>query len=269
VTQRNVIPWAEMEKKLAVRLAAKAAAGELADDSDGDAPSSEPLVATDVIEAAPDSGVHSSVDEPPPTDLTYAVYTVKDLDARGPARSPRMSMAFAPELQAPPSRWAEVGKAAALLIRSWWIHVRMSKPRPPLHAVCQVPLQLFLTELKLSLRASPWRKIAIGGGVAIGTMLALVFVVVTAAELTDDLKPASRTSAMTTAKVGSLTSTATADYAANVAVAAKAPEPPKAVAAAGDTIEIDDAPPPPVSKPALKAPPVKKAPPKPVEIFIP
>lgn len=271
-TLRNVIPWQDMERKLAERLAAKAGVPhELSSElvKEGvDVPSN--------VEPPPDSGVRPSEENGPARPLTYSVYTVADLEARSQAYPQRMSMPAVPSPAVQPARWLETGKAAAALLRVCWAHVRAPKPRPRLSDVAQVPYQLFLTELRISLRSVPWKKLATGSGIALGTLLVLLFIVLTAAELTDDLKPArtSTTSAMQTARATTsaldVVEARTAAKSGETKVVAPAP------AAAhpahlepADTIEIDEDAPPAgakTSKPAAKKPAAKK---KAVEIFIP
>jgi hypothetical protein len=259
-TARNLIPWRDMEKKLAERLAAKAAAGELsgAVEKEPLGASSKPPPWKSDVELAPDSGVRSSAESPPPRELTYSVYTVADLEARGQARPPRMSMAFAPALPAPPSRWAETGTTAIALLRVCWGHLRTPKPRPRMLDACRVPLQLFLTELKLSVRSLPWKKLVVGAGIALGTLLVLLLVVLTAAELTDDLNPARSSSATTAGKGVSLSlSTATAASKNEVALPAEAPRAPEPEPAPSIEIDDEDAPAAVSAKPAPKPKPKK------------
>ena len=281
-TLRNVIPWQDMERKLAERLAAKAGVPhELSGDLVRDAVDVPPNVDT-----APDSGVRSSEDNNPARPLTYSVYTVADLEARSQAYPQRTSMVAVPSPDVHPARWLETGNAAIALLRVCWTHVRAPKPRPRLSDVAQVPFQLFLTELRISLRSVPWRKLALGSGIALGTLLVLLFIVLTAAELTDDLKPArtSTTSAMQTAR-----STTSALDVVEARTAAKsntgvtttggepkvvAPPPARAVALEpAHTSEIEDAdpPPPPGAKAKSSKPAAKKrgATKKAAEIFIP
>ena len=267
-TVRNIIPWHDMETKLAERLAEKAARGELSGEleKDTDVPSKRPPWKNDV-EPAPDSGVRAS-EAGQARELTYSVYTVADLDSRAPSVPPRMSMAFAPSPEPPPSRWVDTGKAALALLRILWTHARAPKPRPRLSDVAAVPSQLLVTELGLSLRAMPWKRIATGAGVALGTFLVLLAMVLTVAELTDDLKPARSTtttaSAMESAAIVSTMATPAPTTPAPIDTRPLAPAP---SVASAETIEIDDAAPPPAKpKPKAKKPAKKK---KAVELFKP
>ncbi|MBX3206354.1 MAG: hypothetical protein KF764_14875 [Labilithrix sp.] len=270
-TVRNLIPWRDMEKKLAERLAAKAARGELTGEleKDSDVPSKRPPWKNDV-EPAPDSGVRTS-ESGPARELTYSVYTVADLDSRGQARSTRMSMVAAPPLAAPPSRWLETGRAALALLRVGVAHLKAPKPRPRLRDVCRVPMQLFLTELTISLRSMPWKRLAVGAGVALGTFVVLLFIVLTAAELTDDLKPARTTTTSAAPTSPAIVSTVAAPntVAAPKPVEMKPAQAPTPAAETAQTIEIDDDGPAalaPRPKPKAKKPAAKK---KGVELFKP
>ncbi|MBX3198995.1 MAG: hypothetical protein KF850_23240 [Labilithrix sp.] len=279
-TVRNIIPWQDMETKLAERLAEKAARGELSGElesgeleKDTDVPSKRPPWKNDV-EPAPDSGVRAS-EVGAARELTYSVYTVADLDSRAPSVPPRMSMAFAPAPEPPPSRWADTGKAALALLRILWAHVRAPKPRPRLRDVAEVPSQLLLTELGRSLRAMPWKRIATGAGIALGTFLALLAIVLTVAELTDDLKPARATTTAPATDSAAIVSTmampATPTVTAPAPLSAIDTNPvtpaPPALSASAETIEIDDATPTPAKpKPKAKKPAKKK---KAVELFKP
>lgn len=196
-TVRNILPWRDMEKKVAMRLAAKAAAGEL----DGFDKNKEP--GSGDIEKAPDSGVRPSVNEPVLPDdgapLSFQVYTVADLDKHVSARPPRMSMAFAqayvpPEPATVGELWAATKGIFAALFLFVHAHVHRVKPRPRLRSLLEPAVATWKEQFKKTLAVLPWRKIAITMGIAFGTLLVLLFVVLTAAELTDDLKPAKTTS---------------------------------------------------------------------------
>ena len=280
-TLRNLVPWRDMEKKLAERLAVKAAAGELSGEPSQDRlameskpPSSKPPPWKNDIEPAPDSGVRTSA-EGTLGDLTYSVYTLEDLEARA-ARAPRTSMSIAPPAAPQLSRWTDVGKSGLVLARTWWTCVQLPKPRPRVMDVCRVPLTAFLTDLKVALAALPWKKLAVGVGVAVGAVVLLLGLVLTTAELTDDLKPRrSRSSLAATEPDAPDVPTADPRAIATVTATAKPAVTQPAVAAPVQpepaSIEIDDDPPPSnvATKPAVtkKKPPAKKR--KSVELFVP
>jgi hypothetical protein len=241
-TVRNVIPWHDIETRLAERLAAKVAAGEREKDA---VPSKSAPPWKSDADRPPESGVRLSEGDPS-RELTYSVYTVADLEARGQARA---RVTVAPPSPRP-SRWPDVWKSAVGLLRVGWAWVRASSPRPHVGEVCNVPLQQLLTDFKTALRGVPWRKLAAGSGIAVGALLVLVLAILATAELTDDLKPA-RT---TVPRSERTESTSTASLAPNDAPPDNAPSTPAKPPTAPDfelleTIEIDDAPPPAASGP--------------------
>jgi hypothetical protein len=184
-----------MERKLAERLAAKAAAGELSGEiskeHSAEHVKGEPTNdARNEVEAPPDSGVRQPqfpVPQGEPSGpLSYQVYNVAELEARSrTARATSMLLAE-PVI---PSRWPEVRRLGLVVLRSAWNCYQFPKPRPRLVDMCRLPLRDFATELKAALRALPWKKIAFYGGVGGSTVALLLFTVLIAAELTDDLKP--------------------------------------------------------------------------------
>jgi hypothetical protein len=100
-TLRNLVPWKEMEKKLAVRLAARAAAGELSGDLEElRVPPTEAR-----SEPPPSSGVRPSLFEQGNSDdLTYTVYSLSDLNQR-----PKERPAPAPAPEPLPARIVRLG----------------------------------------------------------------------------------------------------------------------------------------------------------------
>lgn len=150
----------------------------------GLSPEAEPAPSSGIRPAS--VGAESASSDP----LTYRVYTVADLEARALARSalaPSAPMEAAPSLTTQWRGVATSGRAAAAALVGW---ARSPAPRPAPLDACRAPLQAFAAELGASLRALPWRRIGVGASVGLGTVLALLFVVLMAAELTDDLRPA-------------------------------------------------------------------------------
>ncbi len=249
-TIRNLVPWRDMEKKLAERLATKEAVSD--------------------VEAAPDSGVRTSAETAGlPPDLTYSVYTLEDLEARA-QRAPRTSISLPPAYDPQHAPWPVAGRSALALLRLGWAWVQMPKPRPHVMDVCRVPLAAFLADLKVALRTVPWKRLALAGGVALGAIVLLLGLVLTAAELTDDLKPRRGRSYMT--------ATVDAPETEDPAVMTSAPATkPAQSAPAPAPIEIDDVAPQaavrsPASRSAAGAASAKKqgtAKKKAVEVFIP
>jgi len=217
-TVRKVVPFKELEQRAAERKAAAA-------------PPPWKQSQTQDIEEAPDSGVRMGAENHA---LSYTVYSVAELEARPRTSAP-------PPMNAPiPSRWPDVGRSARALMHAWWTYYfRAAKPRPQMMDVCRVPMMTLRVDLFAALRQLPWKKIGIRSGIAFASILALLFTVMTVAELTDDLKPSR-----------------TALNKAQLPTAAAAPPPPPVEPA----IEIIDEAPPAAATPAKK-PVVKAKPP--------
>jgi hypothetical protein len=270
-TVRNILPWRNMEKELAKRLAEKAAKGEISQEmlkDPLDAPSwrgngagavGSPGSGDRDIEPAPDSGVrHSSADgvEPipqvpddPHRPLTYSVYTASEIEA---VRQQRMSMVGI-QVEAQPSNWVDVRKSLAAVVRAFYTGYVKAKPRPRLRDVCQVPAIAFFADLRAALSRLPWKKIGWIATVAGGAMALLLFTVITVAELTDDLKP-TRPEA---------SASASASAAAVKAPPPPAAEPPPPAASNEAPIELDDDSANATPAPAAAAPAPAAAKPKP------
>lgn len=191
-----------------------------------------------------------------PTDsggLTYQVYTVKDLEARGlradiSVNSTRMSVALNAMR---PNPWADVARAAVNIVRLSKTWLITPSPKPSLKDAFRAPFVALGYELRQAIKTVDWKKVAVYGGVSVGVFLFLLFAVVTAAELTDDLKP-SRVS-----------NTQSGDSYTNAIVAAAHPPPPtpKAVEPAanpGDGLEVSADPTPARPAPVAKTPTKKK-----------
>lgn len=231
-----VIPWKEMERRVAERIAAKAKhRGPIEAPPWKTASSSQSL--SQAIERAPDSGVRAS--EPKiglNRELSFTVYSVEDLDARQRTSAPPPSIP-----PPPPSRWPDVWRSTKVLLSAWWAWRKTPKPRSRMADVCGIPFATFRADLFVALRQMPWKTIAIRSAIGFGSFFFLLFVVLTAAELTDDLKPRSSDSSTRTAD-----STAHAMPTSVTTVTAEkiaAPKPVEAAPApAPADIEIDDAP---------------------------
>jgi hypothetical protein len=227
---RKVIPWSDIEKRLATALAAKAAAKEA---ETLDEPPSKPWTRdsakVSISPEPPSSSVRAKDESVDGQDLTYRAYTVAELEAQ--RRQQKPAPPTTPDAQ--PSRWPDVQRSAVNLARAWWRGWVCARPRPRLLDVCSIPFQQLLTDFTISLRGVAWRKLALASALSIGALVVLLGLVLTTAELTDDLKP----------KRASLV--AQRDDVAQAPAAAaqvKAPEPEPAAA---PTIEIDEAPSPP------------------------
>jgi hypothetical protein len=251
-TIREFLPWHVIEKKMAAPAEARAH-----------------------DEAVPDSGVYASgehgaavyaanqnADPPPPGEpvvpidsggLSYQVYTLKDLEARGinadlSVNSTRMSVVMtAPK----PNPWADVARAAMNILRLSKTWIVTPRPKPALKDAFRAPTVALGYELRQAIKTVDWKKVGVYAGVSLGVFLFLLFAVVTAADLTDDLKPAR------------VSNTQSGDSYTNAIVSAAHPAPappPKAVEAApantGDGLEVSSEPTPP--PPVVAKTPAKK-----------
>jgi hypothetical protein len=284
-TVRNILPWRNMEKELAKRLAEKAAKGELSTSREVDVPAwkAQPPTQDDArgvgvageVEPAPDSGVRASAPgtfkaaEESMRPLTYSMYTVSELDEAGaPYKSSHPVPARGPQ----PSGWNDVGKSGLVLLHMLGSWARAGKTRPRLMDHVRVPLAAFGADLRGALGRLPWRKIGWTSLITVGSLVLFIFAVVTVAELTDDLKPARTATASKYNLQGSGASTAL-----NETTSAKidAPGASAGEASAPAQIEIDDESAPPVAKKTEKAPPAprptkpKAKKPKPPDMFNP
>lgn len=191
----------------------------------------------------------------PPTDdsrLTYRVYTVADLERTSDAPvSMRASRVVSDTTTA---------RTRALLVRAWgavatflraakaWATAQGSRPDP--RVALREPFDAMGDELELVVRSVDWKRVGVSFGIAVGASLTLLFAVLTVAELTDDLKPASgpRMSLEApglppTPSLGAPAAAATTMAPAAVVAPVAAAEP------ASDTLEIDPpAPPAPAAK---------------------
>lgn len=252
-TVREFLPWHEVEAKLAARAPAPP-----------DVASERDVVALDEgDEPPPDSGVRASENAP----LTYRVYTLADLEARAtPEIAWRVSRASMASLPPKPSKWSGVAASARELVRAAVAWARMPAPRARPADVLRFPATAFFDELQGALRAVNWKKVGVYAAVGATTLVVLLFAVLTAAELTDDLKPTRATSSST--KASTVIPTFSVAAQAPPALAGAADE--SAPEAAPAQIEILDPP-----EPAPRAPQargrarVTASRGAPAEIFIP
>lgn len=180
-TVRKVVPFKELEQRAAERRAGSMVAPPWKQSQTHD---------ENEIEKAPDSGVRGLENHA----LSYTVYSFADLEAR-----PRTSAPPPPSTQVP-SIWPDVGRSGKSLLRAWWSFYVRAKPRPQMMDVCRVPLMQFQVDLVAALNTLPWRKIGIRAGITFASVFALLFITITVAELTDDLKPTRTASSSNTPK---------------------------------------------------------------------
>lgn len=262
----KVVPWKEMERRVAERIAAKAAGRQPPTKSGRSdippwkqSPTSSGSIESYSEERAPDSGVRASeprldiaafASEARP--LTFTVYSVEELDARQRVSAPPPSIP-----PPPPSRWPDAWRSTKALMRAWVAWYQTPKPRSRMMDVCGVPFATLRADVFAALGQLPWKKIFVRGGIGLASFFFLLFIVLTAAELTDDLKPsASRlTSGSTTGSNVETTNALVAPKPVAVAAPSAAPEP------EAPAIELEDTTPPAAKKPVIpakKPPPAKK-----------
>ena len=152
------------------------------------------------VEPAPPSGVR--VSDPrlgvatPVLDslLTFKAYTLAELESRdGPASQARFDSTRA-RRHARSMRWKNVAttlRAFALATLAWWRLKPREGFRPSPKIALREPFDALGDALQVAVEAVDWRKHGVTTGIAIGATFTLLFGVLTAAELTDDLKPGS------------------------------------------------------------------------------
>jgi hypothetical protein len=236
------------------------------------APSSSP---DDSIEIPPSSGVRMSepgAAAPSTSDvadslLSFKVYTLADLERRSEApvsmRSSRASFDLTSSRSS--QHWQRAFaafKAFATAAMTW---LKLEGERPKLKVALRQPFDALGDELQVAVESVDWKKIGVTTGIVVGATLTLLFAVLTAAELTDDLKPPGSTTHLASTGIPARTALdargvapATNMAAMGVQPVTSAPiviEPPPPAAAAGEVDELEE-------QPAPVAKKVKKAKPK-------
>jgi len=238
-TVREFLPWHVIEQKIAAK-----AAGNPAN-----------------LDGVPDSGVYTSGEHPgafadageldasaDAGPLTYRVYTLAELEGRPLASAPS-SCAAAPSPNRSPNhgsnaeRWSAVGRAALVVLRSaeaWFRLLRVASHRPAAMDLLRTPLLDLRRELRSALAHVEWRKVGTGAVLALGAFFLLVFVVLTAADLTDDLKPSRTPVPRTTgdAYTSDIVAASHASTARRPTAAQPAAAAPAAAAPARDDLEV-------------------------------
>ncbi len=215
------------------------------------------------VEPAPPSGVR--VSDPrlgvatPVLDslLTFKAYTLAELESRdGPASQARFDSTRA-RRHARSMRWKNVAtalRAFALATLAWWRLRQTEGFRPSPKIALREPFDALGDALQVAVEAVDWRKHGVTTGIAIGATFTLLFGVLTAAELTDDLKAGSSPHLATTEiaapriPVSALVGKPVAP-ASNMAAMGVQPVPPPAVVIAADV----DGEPEPAPAPAKRA----------------
>jgi hypothetical protein len=139
------------------------------------------------LEGAPDAATAAP--------LSFQVYTLADLDARRPDSDPsnrlsRMVFELAPK---PPSPWIlardrtrELAVEAAGWVSAWACTPKAMPSAEPVRARAGIARGSLL----LALRTVDWQRASIFGGATLGSLVTLLAITLTVADMTDDLKPA-------------------------------------------------------------------------------
>ena len=150
------------------------------------------------IEAPPSSGVRMSDSGPAaaeigamPDSLSFKVYTVADLERRSDApvsiRSSRGSFDLTSSRSS--LHWHRAGIALRELVSASVAWLKTKGERPSAKVALRKPFDNLGDELQVAVESIDWRKLGVTTGIVVGAGLTLLFAVLTAAELTDDLKP--------------------------------------------------------------------------------
>ena len=224
-----------------------------------------PADAVEEIETPPSSGVRVSdprlgVATPIPDSLlTFKVYTLADLESREAPGSMRLSQAALDSTQARSARrWKRVLaalQAFAIATLAWWKTKQTEGFRPSPKIALRQPFDALGDALQVAVDAVDWKKYGVTTGIVVGATFTLLFGVLTAAELTDDLKPGSAPHLATTELSAPRLPAAPAKPvapASNMAALGVQPAPPPVVVIASDAEELEFEPAP--AKRAAKKP---------------
>lgn len=225
----------------------------------------------DSIDAPPSSGVRMSDHGPAAADvsaaavrdsLSFKVYTVADLERRSDApvsmRASRVNFDMTSSRSSLHWQRAYVALRAFGVAALEWIKIKGE--RPNVKVALRKPFDDLGDELQVAVESVDWRKLGVTTGIVVGATLTLLFAVLTAAELTDDLKPPGATAHLASTETTPKAAIDTRPVAPATNMAAMGvqpvPAPVEAAPAAepATTVIGDlDAPEPPAAAPAKKA----------------
>lgn len=231
----------------------------------------------DSIEIPPSSGVRMSepgaaaptTGEGPDSLLSFKVYTLAELERRGDApvsmRSSRVSFDLTSSRRSQRSQhWQRAFAALRTFAAASMAWLKTRGERPKLEVALRQPFDNLGDELQVAVESVDWKKIGVTTGIVVGATLTLLFAVLTAAELTDDLKPPGSATHLASTGIPARTAldargVAPATNMAAMGVQPVAPpptviEPPPAVTAVGEVDELAEQPAP-VAKKLKKAKP--------------
>ena len=168
----------------------------------------------DSIEVPPSSGVRMSEPgapaaaavtsgsaEGPDSLLSFKVYTLAELERRSDA--PVSMRASRLNFDVTSSRGTQHWQRAFVALKAFatasleWLKIKGERPK--LTVALRKPFDNLGDELQVAVESVDWKKIGVTTGIVVGATLTLLFAVLTAAELTDDLKPPGSTAHLATA----------------------------------------------------------------------
>ena len=224
----------------------------------------------DSIEAPPSSGVRMSDSGPAASDLSavgmpdslsFKVYTVADLERRSDApmsmRASRVNFDMTSSRSSPHWQRTYVAFKAFTSASLAWLTTKGE--RPSAKVALRKPFDNLGDELQVAVESIDWRKLGVTTGIVVGATLTLLFAVLTAAELTDDLKPPGSAAHLASAETTGIPAKTAPDArgvapATNMAAMGVQPVDPPAPAAEPSTVIGDiDTPDAPAAAPAKKA----------------
>jgi hypothetical protein len=241
----------------------------------------------DSIEIPPSSGVRMSEPgvaaqlsvpgpgEGPDSLLSFKVYTLAELERRSDApvsmRSSRLSFDLTSSRSS--QHWERAFAALKTFANASMEWLKIKGERPKLKVALRQPFDNLGDELQVAVESVDWKKIGVTTGIVVGATLTLLFAVLTAAELTDDLKPAGSATHLATTGIPAKTvlDARSVAPATNMAAMGAQPmpapiviEPPPAAAASTASGEIDEL----AEQPAPVAKKAKKAKPKATKLAV-
>lgn len=293
VPPRNEVLNQDAQQALAAQEAANAlwsppASSERGSSRSASAAPSSPSYGQDSYDAPPSSGVrmsesglaaaeHGHVAVPQDSLLSFKVYTVADLERRSDAPISMRSSRASFDLTSSRSslHWQRALTALRAFATASLEWLKIKGERPSIKVALRQPFDNLGDELQVAVESIDWKKLGVTTGIVVGATLTILFAVLTAAELTDDLKPPGSAAHLASTESGSIPANPakTASDARGVTpatnMAAMGVQPVAAVVAAppapeGSTIigDVDAPAEAPAAAPAKK-PTAKKAAPKP------
>lgn len=208
--------------------------------------------------------------------LTFKVYTLAELERRSDAPVSMRASRLNFDLTSSRStlHWQRVRTAFVAFVTASVAWFKTTKTeRPSIKVALRQPFDALGDELQVAVEAIDWKKLGVTTGIVVGATLTLLFAVLTAAELTDDLKSPGSGSHLASSESSLPSRTALDKHgvapATNMAAMGVQPvpapvviePPPPATTVIGDIdAPSTDAPATPAKKPGVKKAAAKKAP---------